>query len=90
MTGAAAIAVTGSWIATGVGVGLWGWSWLGEKNPLRRQRFYDCGAVLVFAAVVVRLATQEREMSVVDWGLMIFSPLVVVAALWRLARTGAQ
>lgn len=88
MTDAAAIAATGSWIATGLGLGLWAWSWLGEKNPLRKQRLYDCGAVLVFSAVIVRLAAQSREMNMLEWALMVFSPLVVVAALWRLARTG--
>ena len=76
-----------SWIATGLGVGLWLWSWVREQNPIQKQRFLDCGVVLVFAATLVRVVVQERAMTPIDWALTFLSPLFIAAALWRLART---
>ena len=76
-----------SWIATAIGVGLWLWSWFGEANPIQKQRFSDCGIVLVFAATLVRVVAQERVMTPIDWALVFLSPLFIAAALWRLART---
>ncbi|WGM48585.1 hypothetical protein KOAAANKH_03487 [Brevundimonas sp. NIBR10] len=83
----AALARLASWIATGLGVGLWAWSWIKETNPIQKQRFMDCGVVLVFAATLVRVVVQEREMTPIDWALVLLSPLFIAAALWRLART---
>ena len=76
-----------SWIATGLGVGLWLWSWLREKNPIQRLRFSDCGVVLVFSATLVRVVSQERPMTAIDWALVFLAPLFIAGALWRLART---
>ena len=76
-----------SWIATGLGVGLWLWSWVRETNAIQRQRFLDCGIVLVFAATLVRVVVQDRAMTPIDWALVFLSPLFIAAALWRLART---
>ena len=76
-----------SWIATGLGIGLWAWSWMREQNPIQKQRFLDCGVVLVFAATLVRVVVQERPMTPIDWALTFLSPLFIAAALWRLART---
>ena len=76
-----------SWIATGLGIGLWVWSWVREQNPIQKQRFLDCGVVLVFAATLVRVVVQERAMTPIDWALTFLSPLFIAAALWRLART---
>lgn len=76
-----------SWVATGLGVGLWLWSWVRETNPIQKQRYMDCGVVLVFAATLVRVMVQEREMTPIDWALVFLSPLFIAAALWRLGRT---
>ena len=83
----ASLARLASWIATGLGVGLWAWSWIKETNPIQKQRFLDCGVVLVFAATLVRVVVQERAMTPIDWALVFLSPLFIAAALWRLART---
>jgi hypothetical protein len=81
------LAVLVSWLATGLGLGLWAWSFLRERNAIRKLRFLDCGVVLIFSAVLVRVVAQERAMNPVDWTLVFLSPLFIVAALWRLART---
>ena len=83
----ASLANTGSWIATGLGAGLWLWSWFRETNPIQKQRFLDCGTALVFASILVRVVVQEKTMSVADWALVFLSPLFIAGALWRLART---
>jgi len=75
-----------SWVATAIGVGLWAWGSF-EKNALRRLRMGDCGTVLIFSSVMLRIVGQTRPMGVVDWALAILSPLFIAAALWRLART---
>lgn len=80
------IAVVASWAATGLGVGLW-LAALMRHDPLRKLRLSDCGTVLIFASVLVRLAGQTRAMTVVDWALAILSPLFIAAALFRLIRT---
>ena len=87
MTDAAHIAIVASWIATAVGIGLWLWSWFGTKAPLKRQRLHDCGIVLVFSAILVRVVMQARPLGVFEWALMFIGPLFIAAALWRLART---
>lgn len=76
-----------SWLATGLGVGLWLWSWIRVSNAIQKQRFLDCGIALVFASTLVRAWVQEREMTPLDWALVLLSPLFIAAALWRLART---
>lgn len=87
MTDAAHVAVAASWIATAIGIGLWLWSWFGTKVPLQRQRLRDCGIVLVFSAILVRVVMQTRPLGVFEWALMFIGPLFIAAALWRLART---
>ena len=89
MTGdAAQVAATGSWVATGLGVGLWIYGWLGQKNPIAKMRFHDAGMVLVFSSIIVRVLIQDRAMTWFDWILVVVAPLFIAAALWRLKRTG--
>ena len=80
-------AIIVSWMASAVGLALWLWSWLREKNPIQRLRFLDCGLVLIASAVLLRIVVQDRPMSAFDWAWAILSPLFIAAALWRLART---
>ena len=81
------LAVYASWVATAIGAGLWLWSWLREKDAIRKLRFLDCGVVLLFASILLRIVTQTRMMSVWDWAMILVGPLFIAAALWRLART---
>lgn len=81
------LAFGASWIATAIGVSLWVWSWVREKNPIQRMRLNDCGLVLVAAAILLRIVAQERSMSVIDWAMAFLAPLFIAAGLWRLART---
>ena len=53
----------------------------------QRQRLHDCGIVLVFSAILVRVVMQARPLGVFEWALMFIGPLFIAAALWRLART---
>lgn len=85
---AAAFATVTAWIATGVGLAMWLWSWLGEKNAIQKLRFRDAGVALVFSAILVRIMAQARPMTLFDWGMVVVGPLFIGAALWRLARTG--
>lgn len=80
-------AVAASWVATAIGVGLWLWSWFVEKDAIRKLRLLDCGVVLMFASILLRIVAQERSMSVWDWAMVFLGPLFIAAALWRLART---
>lgn len=81
---------TASWIATGLGVALWLWSWLGEKNAIQKLRYRDCGVVLVFSGIILRVLVPSRDMTPFDWAMLIIGPLFIAAALWRLARTAAE
>ena len=87
---AAQVAATGSWVATGLGVGLWIYGWLGQKNPIAKMRFHDAGMVLVFSSIIVRVLIQNRAMTWFDWILVVVAPLFIAAALWRLKRTGGM
>ncbi|HYD27357.1 hypothetical protein [Brevundimonas sp.] len=80
-------AVGASWVATAVGAALWLWSWLGEKDAVRKLRFMDCGVVLLFSSILLRIVAQEKQMGVLDWAMVFLGPLFIAAALWRLART---
>ena len=82
-----ALAVGASWVASAIGLGMWLWSWLGERNAIRRIRLLDCGMVLISSAVLLRIVAQEKPMGIVDWALAFLAPLFIAAALWRLART---
>ena len=81
------LAVAVSWGAMTIGIGLWLWSWFGEKDAIRKLRFLDCGVVLMFASILLRIVAQDRPMSVWDWAMVFLGPLFIAAALWRLART---
>jgi hypothetical protein len=81
------LAVGASWVATAIGFGLWLWSWFIEKDAIRKIRFLDCGVVLLFASVLLRIVAQDKPMSVWDWAMVFVAPLFIAAALWRLART---
>ena len=90
MTGdASLIATTAAWIATTIGLAMWLWSWFGEKNAIQKLRFRDCGMVLVFSAILVRIVAQDRPMTPLDWGLVVLGPVFIAGALWRLVRTGS-
>ena len=80
-------AVGASWFATAIGAGLWLWSWLGAKDAIRKLRFLDCGIVLLFASILLRIVAQEKPMNMWDWAMVFVGPLFITAALWRLART---
>lgn len=88
MMDAVQLAIAGSWVATGLGVGLWLYGWMGARNPLKRQRLHDCGIAWVFSAILVRVVTQDRPLGIFEWVLFLIGPLFIAAALWRLARTG--
>ena len=81
------LAVGASWVATAMGVGPWLWSWLGERDAIRKLRFLDCGVVLLFASILLRIVAQEKPMNMWDWAMIFIAPLFIAAALWRLART---
>ena len=81
------LAVQASWAVTALGVGLWMWGWLKAPTPIAKLRFYDTGVVLIFSAILVRVVTQERTLTWFDWGMVVFGPLFIGAALWRLGRT---
>ena len=81
------LAVAVSWVATTIGFGLWLWSWFGEKDAIRKLRFLDCGVVLLFSSILLRIVAQDKPMGVVDWAMAFLGPLFIAAALWRLART---
>jgi hypothetical protein len=50
-------------------------------------RFLDCGVVLLFSSILVRLVAQEGPMTAFDWAMVFLAPLFIAAALWRLNRT---
>ena len=81
------LAVGASWAATALGIGLVLWSWLGEKDAIRKLRFFDCGVGQLFSAVLLRIVAQDRPMSPWDWAMVFIAPLFIAASLWRLART---
>jgi len=81
------LAVGVSWVATAIGAGLWLWSWIREKDAIRKLRFLDCAVVLLFASVLLRIVAQDKPMSVLDWVMVLIATLFIAAALWRLART---
>jgi len=87
---AASLTSVASWIATGLGVALWLWSWLGEKDAIQKLRYRDCAVVLVFSGIIVRVLIQAREMTPFDWAMLILGPLFIAAALWRLGRTAQR
>ena len=82
-------AVGASWVATAIGVGLWLWSWFGEKDAISKLRFLDCGVVLLFASVLLRIVAQDKPMQILDRTMVFLGPLFIAAALWRLARTAS-
>ncbi len=84
------LAVGASWVATGLGAGLWLWSWLREKDAIRKLRFLDCGVVLLFASILLRIVVQSRTLGIWDWAMVFIAPLFIAAALWRLARTAGH
>lgn len=69
------------------GFGLWAWGWLRVKDPAIRQRFHDCGTSIVIAATMALYFLRDRELNFLDWVIVMFGPLFIVAALWRLTRT---
>ncbi len=90
MTDAYPVVVAATWAVTGLGFGLWLYSWFGEKNPIQKLRFQDCGMVMVFSAVLARIVLMDRAMTPIDWLLVVISPIFILAALTRLARTSGK
>ena len=80
-------AIIVSWTATGAGLGLFIWSFVREKDAIRRLRLQDFGVVLMFGSVLLRVVAQTRPMTVFDWAWVVLSPMFIAAALWRLDRT---
>lgn len=83
------LAVGAAWTATAVGIALWVWSWFGEKCAVQKIRYRDCGVVLVMAALLVRVLFPARSLTFLDWLILIFGPVFIGAAIWRLSRTCA-
>jgi len=81
------LAVGASWVASATGLAMWLWSWLREKDAIRRIRLLDCGLVLISSALLLRIVAQDKPMSSVDWAIVYVAPLFIIAALWRLALT---
>ena len=69
------------------GVGLAVWSWFGARDAIRKLRFLDCGVVLLFSSILLRIVAQDKPMTIWDWAMVFMGPLFIAAALWRLART---
>lgn len=82
-------AIGASWFATAIGTGLAVWSWFGARDPIRKLRFLDCGVVLLFSSVLLRVVAQDKPMQILDWTMVFLGPLFIAAALWRLARTAS-
>jgi len=82
-----ALAIAGAWAATGVGLGMWVWGFAFERHLVRRQRLLDCGMVLVFSAILLRIVAQERPLGVFDWAMVILGPVFIGLSFWRLCRT---
>ena len=80
-------AVGASWVASVTGVGLAVWSWFGARDAIRKLRFLDCGVVLLFSSILLRIVAQDKPMTIWDWAMVFMGPLFIAAALWRLART---
>lgn len=85
-----ALAVGAAWVATAAGMALWVWSWFGEKCPVQRIRYRDCGVVLVIGALLIRVFFPVRPLNAFDWLVLALGPVFIGAALWRLGRTGAS
>jgi hypothetical protein len=81
------LARTGAWLVTGLGLGLVVWSGLRERDAVGKVRFLDCGVVLLFSSILVRLVAQEGPMTAFDWAMVFLAPVFIAAALWRLNRT---
>jgi len=69
------------------GFALWGWGWFRAKTPLLRQRFHDCGTLIVIAATLALYFMRDRELNFLDWLIVLLGPLFIVVAMWRLIRT---
>lgn len=80
-------AIIVSWTATAAGLGLFIWSFVREKDAIRRLRLQDFAVVLMFGSVLLRVVAQTRPMTVFDWAWVVLSPMFIAAALWRLDRT---
>jgi hypothetical protein len=80
-------AIGASWVASATGLCLAVWSWFGARDAIRKLRFLDCGVVLLFSSVLLRVVAQDKPMSIWDWAMIFVGPLFIAAALWRLART---
>ena len=83
----ASLTLAAAWAATGLGVGLWLWGLVREKNPIRRQRFNDCGVALVFTALLARVLIEGGALDGFDWFVIVLAPVFILLSLWRLTRT---
>jgi hypothetical protein len=79
---------TGAWIAVGLGAALVLYAWIAERrNEVRKHRLNDCGFVLLFGASLILTLIRGGPQSPLEWIVAIGSPIVIVAALWRLFHT---
>ena len=64
-----------SWIATGLGLGLWAWSFFREANAIRKLRFLDCGVVLIFSWLMVFVVGCQNAVSTITPRALVFLAL---------------
>ncbi len=84
----AVVASTGAWIAMGLGAALVIAAWTAFRGQeIRRMRLNDSGLVLIFAANLVLILVKHGPQHPLEWFLMVVSPIIIAAALWRLSHT---
>lgn len=76
-----------SWVATGLGLAMWLYSWFGPGDALRKRRLTDAAMVVIFAAILLRVLVKAAPLNAFDWFLAVVSPVFIAAALWRLSVT---
>ncbi|WP_297801960.1 hypothetical protein [uncultured Brevundimonas sp.] len=76
-----------AWGLIAYGFGLWVWGWTVVKPPIIRLRYQDCGIAIVFASNLALYAIRDRELHFWDWFIVMFGPVFIGSAIWRLFRT---
>ena len=81
---------TGAWFAAGLGAAMILYAWIAEgRNEVRKHRLSDCGMVLLFCATLVLTLIDGGPKDALEWFITIISPVIILAALWRLTHTSA-